>query len=89
MKTIVIVCACLALVVTLSRDLAGESAGEALFKRKCGICHGLDRSQSKVMSRQEWAATIRRMRQYADILTDKEAEAIAEYLFERYGHYED
>ena len=62
---------------------------EKLFIRKCTLCHGMELIKSKIKSREGWAAAVKRMRGYADVLTDDDAEIITDYLFERYGHYED
>jgi hypothetical protein len=60
-----------------------DTAG--LFKRKCGICHTIDRPKSKRKTRAEWEATVKRMKQYADILTKEEEEVIVDYLSVNFG----
>lgn len=60
--------------------------GEALFDKKCGLCHGLSQSTGRREWRQEWARIVHQMALKRDgWITGEEAEAIIEYLASAYG----
>lgn len=60
-----------------------------LFESKCGICHSIDRPRSKKKTRQEWDATVTRMKNSNGApITDSEAALIIEHLAKEYGKEE-
>ena len=60
--------------------------GEALFEKKCGLCHGLSQSTGRREWKQEWARVVQQMvRKREGWITAGEAEAIVEYLASAYG----
>lgn len=63
------------------KESKGGDKAKALFEAKCSTCHPLSRSLTATKDRQDWAVTIKRMRETNGCkLTDKEAGEIAEYL---------
>jgi mono/diheme cytochrome c family protein len=57
-----------------------------LFEKKCSICHGLDRPQSKRKTQSEWTDTVTRMKNTNKApVNDAEANTIIEYLAKNYG----
>ncbi|MBW2066855.1 MAG: hypothetical protein JRJ03_18250 [Deltaproteobacteria bacterium] len=60
--------------------------GQNLFEKKCGICHSIKRPKSKRKTREQWEATVMRMkdRNRAPISAE-EARIIIDYLVENYG----
>ena len=67
---------------------ADKPAGDAkeLFEKRCGVCHGLDRSTSKRQTAREWERTVLRMKNsLGALLTDQEARTIIDYLSKNYG----
>lgn len=63
----------------------GESQGKAVFEKKCGSCHGLDKARSKKKNEKEWLATVERMKKKGASLNDEETSAVVEYLAKNYG----
>jgi len=60
--------------------------GNSLFKKKCGLCHGLRRVKSKRKTAEEWQKTVMRMKNANGCpITDEEAKAIIQYLSGHYG----
>jgi mono/diheme cytochrome c family protein len=61
-------------------DKPAKTAKE-LFEERCSICHGLDRAKDHRRAADEWARTVRRMREvFGAKLTDEEAKTIIDYL---------
>ncbi|MGQ9812385.1 MAG: hypothetical protein ACUVQ2_03100 [Dissulfurimicrobium sp.] len=54
-------------------------------KKKCSLCHSIERPRSMRMTREEWAKTVMRMQEHARVFTDAEARIIIDYLSEHYG----
>ncbi len=64
----------------------GRINAEQLFERKCSICHSISRPKSKKKSKQGWTSTVMRMKNKNGCpITDEEAEAIINYLAEKFG----
>ena len=60
--------------------------GKALFERKCGVCHGLDRATGRAETRAHWAEIIKTMQlRKADWISDGEAAKILDYLATEHG----
>jgi cytochrome c5 len=81
-----------ALVFLTSSGVAVCAAGKAdadakaLFNRKCGICHSLNRPKSKKMSADEWKSTVMRMKNTNGApVSDEEAKTIIDYLSEHFA----
>ncbi|MGQ9744556.1 MAG: hypothetical protein ACUVQV_00875 [Dissulfurimicrobium sp.] len=55
------------------------------MKKKCSLCHSIERPRSMRMTREEWAKTVMRMQEHARVFTDAEARIIIDYLSEHYG----
>lgn len=59
---------------------------KALFESKCSLCHTIERPKSKKKSREEWQATVLRMKNVNGCpVTDGEAALIIDYLADHYG----
>jgi len=68
-------------------DVSDEQAkSKALFEERCSICHGIDRPLSKNKTKEEWQATVKRMREnfkklkVRGTITEEEAKRIVDYL---------
>ena len=61
------------------------SAAEKLFETKCKLCHSIDRPKNAKKTYEEWKSTVMRMKSYAPVITDEQAELITDYLSHRYG----
>ena len=61
------------------------SVAEKLFETKCKLCHSIDRPKNAKKTYEEWKNTIMRMKSYAPVLTDEQAELITDYLSHHYG----
>ena len=66
---------------------AGENArletirtGKERFERACKFCHNLERSLTKVKSRDEWSLTVKRMVTYGAPLNAVQRDAVTAYL---------
>jgi mono/diheme cytochrome c family protein len=60
--------------------------GEALFEKKCGLCHGLSQTTTRREWKQEWAKVVHQMVRKRDgWISAEEAEAIVDYLASAYG----
>ncbi|UCG22066.1 MAG: hypothetical protein JSU80_05680 [Deltaproteobacteria bacterium] len=65
---------------------AVESDAQALFEKRCSLCHPTSRPLSKNKSGDEWRQTVTRMKNYAgDRISDEEVEIIIDYLTEIRG----
>lgn len=62
-----------------------EVDAEALFEKKCGICHSIDRPKSTNKTEKGWKRTVKRMKKNGAPITDEEAKIIIDYLVENYG----
>jgi len=59
---------------------------KALFEKKCGSCHGLDKPKSKQKTQPEWADTVLRMKNKNGApVNEEEVKSITEYLAKNYG----
>ena len=61
------------------------SAAEKLFETKCKLCHSIDRPKTAKKTYEEWKSTVMRMKSYAPVITDEQAELIIDYLSHHYG----
>jgi len=63
-----------------------EGSGKDLFEKKCSTCHSIQRAKSKRKTREQWEATVMRMkdRNRAPISAE-EARIIIDYLVKSYG----
>jgi len=61
------------------------STAEKLFEMKCKLCHSIDRPKNAKKTYEEWKSTVMRMKSYAPVITDEQAELITDYLSHRYG----
>jgi len=61
------------------------SKAEKLFKTKCRLCHTLDRPKNMKKSYEEWRSTVTRMRSYAPVISNEQADLIIDYLSHHYG----
>lgn len=58
---------------------------EALFEKKCSICHSIDKPKSTKKTKKGWGKTVKRMKKNGCPITDEEAKIIIDYLAENYG----
>jgi len=56
-----------------------------LFIRKCTLCHSIDLIKAKAKTKTEWEKVVKRMRGYADVISDEQERAIVRYLYENYS----
>jgi cytochrome c2 len=61
------------------------SVAEKLFETKCKLCHSIDRPKNAKKTYEEWKSTVTRMKSYAPVITDEQAELIIDYLSHHYG----
>ncbi|NLT24810.1 MAG: hypothetical protein GXX82_17340 [Syntrophorhabdus sp.] len=61
-----------------------EKGGRALFEKKCGACHSIDKPKSQGKTRAEWQATVVRMKGHGAALTDADISAIVDHLARAY-----
>ena len=61
------------------------SLAEKLFETKCKLCHSIDRPKNAKKTYEEWKSTVMRMKSYAPVITDEQAELITDFLSHRYG----
>jgi len=67
--------------ITISVADASNEEGKQIFESKCHKCHELERALSKSKDLAGWKNTTLRMSRYSGgAITEKEAEAVAEYL---------
>lgn len=60
--------------------------GEALFEKKCGLCHGLSQTTTRREWKQEWRTIVHQMVRKRDgWISAEEAERIVDYLASAYG----
>lgn len=60
--------------------------GKALFEKKCGVCHPLDRATSRTESRERWASIIKEMKEKrTGWISDEDAVMIRDYLTSSHG----
>lgn len=66
---------------------AQEAKGpEDLFESKCSICHASQKAKSKKKTRDEWEATVMRMKNVNGApVSDEAAQIIIAYLAKNYG----
>ena len=65
----------------VSVTIASAEEGKALFESRCNKCHDLERALSQSKDLKAWARTTLRMSQYSyGMITERDAEKIAEYL---------
>jgi len=58
---------------------------EKLLIRKCTLCHSIDLIKARARTKTEWEKVVKRMRGYADVLSDEQERAIVKYLYENYS----
>lgn len=69
-----------------SAEDKGVKDAQKLFESRCSLCHSIDRPGSKKKTREEWEATVMRMKNVNGApVTDEEAKVIIDYLAEKYG----
>ncbi len=57
---------------------------QQLFEKKCNKCHNLERSLNENKDLEAWKRAVKRMAKYSPgLISEKEAESIAEYLADR------
>ncbi len=82
MKNIYILLCIVSLLLTYA--VASADTGKDLFEKNCGKCHTLERSLNKTSNLNAWKRTITRMVRYSEragqIITNEDADKIAEYL---------
>ena len=82
MKNIYILLCIVSLLLTYA--VASADTGKDLFEKKCGKCHTLERAFNKTSNLNAWKRTITRMVRYSEragqIITNEDADKIAEYL---------
>lgn len=67
-------------------DAKKEPESQKLFEAACSRCHSIDIPRALKRTREEWAMTVSRMRsQNRAELTDREANAIIDYLAKKHG----
>lgn len=64
---------------------AEEPDFKRLFIRKCTLCHSIDLIKARARTKTEWEKVVKRMRGYADVLSDEQERAIVKYLYENYS----
>lgn len=80
--------ALVALVAALAASSAGCSGGSAnanstpsvLLRRRCSVCHSLERVKAANKTRAGWITTIDRMRSKGAAVNDSETRQLADYL---------
>jgi cytochrome c5 len=68
------------LFIGATAGVAVEMSGRALFEKKCGACHSIDRPKSQGKTRAEWQATVLRMKGHGAALTDADIRAVVDHL---------
>ncbi|RJP19584.1 MAG: hypothetical protein C4520_12630 [Candidatus Abyssobacteria bacterium SURF_5] len=81
-RTLIFMCLLLFLFTSVPAALAqSSSAGEPLFKEKCGICHSLDRALNRFDPTESWEKVVSRQRAKAPFwVSAEEGRAITGYL---------
>jgi nitrate/TMAO reductase-like tetraheme cytochrome c subunit len=63
-----------------------KNNAKLLFEKKCSICHPIRRPKSKRQTREQWEATVMKMRNtYNAPISLEQARTIIDYLAENYG----
>lgn len=65
---------------TATDTSSGEDPTVALIETKCSMCHSTDRVWAATKTRDEWVATVDRMKTNGLVVTDSEYDEIVEYL---------
>ena len=81
-RFLIFMCLLLFLCAFVPAKLAyGASAGEPLFKEKCGICHSLDRALNRFDPTESWEKVVARQRAKAPFwISAEQARSVTEYL---------
>jgi cytochrome c2 len=58
---------------------------KALFEKKCGACHSMNRPKSLNKTNEEWTATVTRMKGKTTNISSVEAGIIIDFLTKTYG----
>jgi cytochrome c5 len=80
-----------ALFTTAAAVAAGQNAtlpegdGKAIVTAACTSCHGLDLITAKLVSKEEWAGIVDRMKTYGTTLTAEQTTITVEYLAKSFG----
>jgi cytochrome c5 len=63
---------------------ADAAAGEAVFKRACLTCHGLDMTEQQRLSPAGWTREVEKMMRWGAQVPDPDKDALVNYLAARY-----
>ncbi len=77
--------AMLMLPVAFGADAPKTKSGKEIFEEKCLKCHKVDKFKKNRSDRKGWEMTLRRMERNSCILTDEEANVVADYLAKEFG----
>lgn len=75
-----------ALVTAEETVKSGDTAVKALIKKKCTVCHSVDRIYGADKTHEEWEQTVKKMIRYSDqmnYLNQKEKKTIIDFLAQR------
>jgi mono/diheme cytochrome c family protein len=76
----------LGLLTTVAAVAAGQNVslpdgeGKAIVAASCGGCHGMDLVTAKAASREDWVATIERMKTYGMTMDAQQTTTVVDYL---------
>lgn len=63
-----------------------EKNARNLFENKCGMCHSIEIPRSKMRTKEEWEATVMRMKKVNGApINDEEAKIVIDHLAKNYG----
>ena len=69
-----------------AQAVSAAAEGKALFEKKCGLCHGLDRATVRTETRQNWERIVEKMQEMnPDWISETNAAKIAEFLASEHG----
>jgi hypothetical protein len=74
-----------ALIVVSAVSGCSSKPPAQLVEERCVGCHAMSIVENSRKSPEEWEATVTRMVQLGTKLSDREAEAVIDYLSETYG----
>jgi cytochrome c2 len=68
------------------QSMGQETVGaKALFEKKCGTCHSMNRPKSLNKTNEEWTTTVTRMKGKTTNISSVEAGIIIDFLTKTYG----